>query len=65
MGVEGIVEAINLSIWGGEFEELLKEVCGLSKTVNNVNQPRMEKTRYHWESLRKKLGSERSTSVAA
>lgn len=52
MGGEGIVEANNLSILGNNYlETLLEDVRGLSKTVGNMTQNRMEMTRYSWGDL--------------
>ncbi|WP_197427789.1 hypothetical protein [Halogeometricum sp. CBA1124] len=57
MGAEGIVEASNISILGNNYlEELLKDVPGLSKSVENVTDRRMEMTRYSWGELHEDTG---------
>jgi len=57
MGGEGIVEANNLSVLGNNYlETLLEDVRGLSKTVGNMTQNRMEMTRYSWGELAEDTG---------
>ena len=57
MGADGIVEANNLSLLGNNYlGALLEDVPGLSTSVENVTQHRMEMTRYSWGDLHEDTG---------
>jgi glycine dehydrogenase subunit 2 len=57
MGAEGIEEASHLSVLANNYlETLLEDVPGLSKSVENMTQRRMEMTRYSWGELAEDTG---------